>query len=1536
MITDALKYPITGDDSLKTLIIGSFLIVGSVLVLPLFVLLGFFIRTVGNAIDGDAPPQFEQYGSLFVEGVKLTAILLTYLSVFLALVVGLVSLTGPTSNAVVLFVLFLFFGFIYVVISVVFQFCRRRQMRDAFAVPAILRTAFSLRYLFLVLLWMFAILILLTIGQELLTVTTVGILAIPAPLMYAFVVYAKLISSLSGPIETGSDDNLDNLSNTTESRSDDNLDNLSNTTESRSDDNQITAEKIKNYRQETLPAVGSYREEVTGAWELVTNVYQGTSNQLIQKHSVELSETQQTPVEIPPSEAGYDQYPATAKPIDHYDSLEAYIDDADEAISLENDALNLIDWLLSNPVDEFLYEEEKQRLLKAQELFTHSVEQGEEQIENIRNHRRDSLQTLSGRAEACKRELEQLETRAEPYLSLNKYLRDDDLLDDAELLDAKISNISTNLPAAEMVSHPVLDRPEKLGERTAQLIEKLKQSRGKYRERQSKNLTKRVKVCKRELEQLEARATPYRDLNEPLSDNDLLDAAESLDAKLSDITELLLSAEITSHPEADQLQELTDRTAQLTESLKQSQVKYAERQLKSLSGRLWAYEIEIGQLEARAKPYLNLSKYPYDDDLLATAEILNVELSNISMTISSAEVTSYPEADRLQDLKQRVCQLIESVKRSRVEYAERQLNFLQSSTQNAINEIQRQLQPAKKRGDPIKSPDALINNIEEIRNDLSEFHDESFFIYLSSEQLDELSTHKKELDESEEFIKEKTRFDKQFRQCWQVFNKLRSDAQPYLDYDKYLTQPTHDDLVNRIRSIKTKLKFLSKKIQFRILAHSDSERFRQLLDDLNSLRSHLQDYNTDFVRRQRQECRSFFTDIGPSNIDLTAEQEQAVIRNGIYNQVIAAAGTGKTLALTTRVAYLINKQDIKPERILVVTYLNEATDEMETRLEDHFDITDVKIKTIHAFGREIIQETRDGYVESIESHQTLNLIDREIREARIHQDKEFLDHYYEFLVHFDDVYYEEEDFDTKREYVKTRAEQDYTTLRGEEVRSRAEKLIADFLFTHQVDYRYEEMATWAETAPDKGEYDPDFYLPEYDIYIEHWGIDESGLVAPWFSWSSSEYHDKMDWARGEFEESDHTLIETYEFEHEAGRLKQSLRHRLSINDVEMTRMDFNELTEAVFEYERQDKKIREEFREFITNAKRFNVTPNEIKANLSPKNPRQYHFGHCGIHMLRQYRRFLAQNGLIDFIDMVQDAVKIIQDHPEEYKDRYDHVLVDEFQDIGKGTLELIQELTGPDTAKLFAVGDDWQSIFSFRGAVIKYFTEFEEYFGTPVRTDLTANFRSPSRIVTAGNQLIQNNDGQLKKQVRSTVNRQTTPRVHRLQGYTNYKYLRSVRDYTLDLVQQYLAQGASPSEIMILCRYDDAAQYLYEIRQGLESEDIPYVGRSGQYRGPTGQADHGAAVYSLYKAKGREAKHVILVHAAEGRYGFPRMNGESELIDPVQPIDIGGLEEERRAFYVAITRSKQTLDILTRNNQESRFIDEIADYTKTVDAEKI
>lgn len=208
MIVDAFKYPLADDNYLRTLLVGSLLTVGSILVLPLFVLLGFFTKTIGNAINGDAPPQFEEYGSLFVDGLKLTAVFLTYLIVFVVLM-GLVSLAGSISETAgtvgFLLLVPLYFGLMYVATSILFHFCRHRRMGDAFDLRAVLDTAFSLRYLAVVLLWLFVFPTLFVIGQVLLAVTIVGLLLIPATLVYELIVYAKLIGGFSDPTDTNAD-----------------------------------------------------------------------------------------------------------------------------------------------------------------------------------------------------------------------------------------------------------------------------------------------------------------------------------------------------------------------------------------------------------------------------------------------------------------------------------------------------------------------------------------------------------------------------------------------------------------------------------------------------------------------------------------------------------------------------------------------------------------------------------------------------------------------------------------------------------------------------------------------------------------------------------------------------------------------------------------------------------------------------------------------------------------------------------------------------------------------------------------------------------------------------------------------------------------------------------------------------------------------------------------------------------------------------------------------------------------------------------
>jgi len=709
-------------------------------------------------------------------------------------------------------------------------------------------------------------------------------------------------------------------------------------------------------------------------------------------------------------------------------------------------------------------------------------------------------------------------------------------------------------------------------------------------------------------------------------------------------------------------------------------------------------------------------------------------------------------------------------------------------------------------------------------------------------------------------------------------------------------------------------------------------------DQLHSIRSELQTtierlggYNESFVERQLEQYENLFTDIDEAGHDLNREQRKAVVRNDEYNQVIAGAGTGKTLVLTHRIAYLIER-GVDPDRIAAVTLTRNATDEIQKRLAERFDITDVTVETIHSFANGIARQATDGHRSTIDDRDRRNFVEERIRDKLDGGDPTFARHYRQFLTHYSTETPVPDDHESRTEYVRARAERSYETLAGETVASQAEKAIADFLFTHGVEYQYEAIAEWAETGEDRDVYSPDFYLPEYDITIEHWGIDENGAVAPWFAWTSEEYREKLAWARQQFASSDHTLVETYDFEYWAGTLEKALTHRLARRGVRLDPMGFEDLVGHALDDHEREQHLIGLFAKFIDNARTFDTDPDEIRDDLSRHDPREYHFGVCGSILLEEYEAWKRRNGLVDFDDMIYDAVAAVREDPERFQSQFEHVLVDEFQDVAISQIRLLDALTdGPNAPHLFCVGDDWQSIYAFRGAVVEYFVDFEEYFGPAAITELRETYRCPETVLDASTDLIANNPTQIEKSPVACSGRETTPRLHVLDGYDEWRYADRVGEYAANLVEQYLSEGSDPEDVMILSRYDSGAPFVDRVKDALEARNIPYDGKADgdRYRpdGATAGSDAGVSVFSAHQAKGREAPHVILLHVAQSEDGFSPDVRNNELLNPVREVSANTEAEERRLFYVALTRSEATLDLLTKAGEKSAFLDEIDAY---------
>jgi DNA helicase-4 len=761
-------------------------------------------------------------------------------------------------------------------------------------------------------------------------------------------------------------------------------------------------------------------------------------------------------------------------------------------------------------------------------------------------------------------------------------------------------------------------------------------------------------------------------------------------------------------------------------------------------------------------------------------------------------------------------------------------------------------------------------------------------------------------------------------------DSLNEEITNVLAGDRYLTTSNRRELQEDIQAVVDEYDEIRRATWPFLYTNEDIERLAKIRSELQSARQRIREYNRHFVEKELERYEDLFTDVDEKGNDLNEDQRKAVVRDDKYNQVIAGAGTGKTLTLTHRIAYLIER-GVDPDRIAAITLTNNATDEIQTRLEERFDITDVEVDTIHAFANGIAREARSSHADAINKQQRNNIVEEVIREKTTEGSTDFAWHYRQFLANYQTEIPDLDAYDSREEYVRARAEQSYETLVGEEVASQAEKAIADFLFTHGIEYQYESIAEWADTAEDKGGYYPDFYLPEYDVYIEHWGIDESGQVAPWFSWSTEDYLDKLEWGRRQFADSDHQLIETYDFEHRADRLERALEHRLSEQRVELEPMDSDELVDYVLgEYERKRQIVRL-FSKFLDNATTFQTTPKQVLDRLPRENPRKYHFGMCGAILIKEYEVKKARNGQIDFDDMIYDAVEAVEEHPEKFQKRYDHLLVDEFQDVSISQIELLQAVTdGDDAPHLFCVGDDWQSIYAFRGAVVEYFVDFEEYFGPAAITELRDTYRCPETVLDASTDLIANNPEQIGKDPDACSGRDTTPRVHTLDGHNDWKYAERVGEYSANLTEQRLDEGSNPGDVMILSRYDEGARFVDRVKEELEAREIPYDGREDRYRPDTEDAEpegDGVSVFSAHQAKGREAAHVILLHVTVGDDGFSPDARNDELLNMVRDVPANDEAEERRLFYVALTRSEYTLDLLTRACEESSFIDEISEF---------
>ncbi len=447
--------------------------------------------------------------------------------------------------------------------------------------------------------------------------------------------------------------------------------------------------------------------------------------------------------------------------------------------------------------------------------------------------------------------------------------------------------------------------------------------------------------------------------------------------------------------------------------------------------------------------------------------------------------------------------------------------------------------------------------------------------------------------------------------------------------------------------------------------------------------------NKRYVRKMIPAVRDAMQDL--LKMTPTDEQAGAMLTDEKTTLVLAGAGAGKTSVITGKVAHLIRNQGVVPKEILVLAFNRDAAKEVRERLSG--ELSGVTVSTFHAFGRQVIAQMSEAPTISklaTDPHAFQQEIERIINSLVCDPMQE--EKLTEFVAYNSRQYRSPFDFKSRSDYYNYVRNIDRRALNGDRVKSFEELAVANFLSLHGIRFEY-EIPYKSKTANTRHrQYQPDFYLPDYDIYIEHFALDENGDPPP--DWPN--YGEGVRWKR-EIHQANHTrLIETYSWHCKQGILRKQLRRQLeacgvSLNPVPLREL-LGDLRDTTFSW------LARLIATFLRLVKTAAMSIDELRKRGAtlPGALRNDTFVELFEQVWKRYEALLCEHGAIDFDDLINRATGLIGNNS--WPSPYRWILVDEFQDISAGRIELLKALNRPDVS-YFLVGDDWQSINRFAGS---------------------------------------------------------------------------------------------------------------------------------------------------------------------------------------------------------------------------------------------
>lgn len=687
----------------------------------------------------------------------------------------------------------------------------------------------------------------------------------------------------------------------------------------------------------------------------------------------------------------------------------------------------------------------------------------------------------------------------------------------------------------------------------------------------------------------------------------------------------------------------------------------------------------------------------------------------------------------------------------------------------------------------------------------------------------------------------------------------------------------------------------------------------QFIEAYEHLPSKLQAFNEWLANQKAADAAKLILPVEGKMLD---NQQMRCITKEVHNHlVLAGAGTGKTTTIVGYVKYLLKKKICMPDDILVLSFTNVSAAEMSERLNKEIG-KPIAAQTFHKLGLDIIT-TVQGKKPKIHSTDIRQFVRKQL--DVLTQDPVYLRKLCVYLTYNGTEQKTEFDFQTEDAYLSYLKYNPPVTLKKETVKSYGELDIANFLTQNGITYVYEQEYPIDTRTSEFGQYHPDFYLPNFDLYIEYFGINRQGDVPPYFTGkngmsAAQTYQEGIKWKRELHRKNGTRMIEVYAYEKLEEQLLPRLEERLKKAGVVFTPMSPKDMWADISGSENQKlDRVAELFGTVITLAKSNGCSMDEVRSrNRSFQNLPSINAVIDLIEpVYNSYQSMLCSRNEIDFNDMINLASEYVQ--LGQFTHSYNYVIVDEYQDISQARYRLLDAMRQKKDYRLFCVGDDWQSIYRFSGSDIGFILNFEKYWGASEVSRIETTYRFPQSLISVSSSFIMKNPEQKQKQLRSATADHGFS-MEKIVGYTD--------TYAIEFLAERLRELPKGSSVLFLGRYrfdikilDGQRQFSYQYNAALGRTEVSFARRT----------DLQISFMTVHGSKGLQADYVFLLNTKAYGMGFPSQIADAPILQLLlDNCDHYPFAEERRLFYVAITRAKKKVWLVTLKGNESVFVKEI------------